>query len=140
MLALQVALASVLAARFEKLLPILTEEPWDIERTIIIALVVLYVVALIAAIGLAAWVYVPRNPKTGKSILIYFEDIASMEYKAFEERAKQVTPDVIEDHLLDQIHRVSKIASVKMRRVHWAFIMSVPSGVLAIVLVAWSSI
>ena len=47
--------------------------------------------------------------------------------------------EVIEGHLLDQIHRVSKIASLKMRRVRWAFLLSAPAGALWIVLLAWGT-
>ena len=76
----------------------------------------LYSFLLVAVVAFAALVYVPINPITGES-LIYFEDIASMDYLLFESRAKDMSPEGIESQLLDQIHRVSRIASVKMRRV-----------------------
>ena len=70
---------------------------------------------------------------------IYFEDISAMDYELFESRAKEMSEDVIESQLLDQIHRVSKIASVKMRRVRWAFLLSAPASALWLVLLAWGT-
>lgn len=138
-LALQIALVGTLAARFEKLLAIFTEGSWDIERAVLLCLIALYVALLITVVVLTARVYMPMNPRTGKS-LIYFEDIASMKYRSFKEQASRMSPNMIEIQLLDQVHRVSKIASVKMHRVRWAFMLSVPASVLAIVLLAWGSI
>ena len=38
-----------------------------------------------------------------------------------------MTPEVIESQLLQQIHTVCSIASVKMRRVRWVYFLAVPS-------------
>ena len=57
----------------------------------------------------------------------------------FEERAKRMTPEGIERQLLDQIYRVSQIASSKMKLVRLAFILSIPAGVLWLGLFAYSS-
>ena len=46
----------------------------------------------------------------------------------------------IESQILDQIHRVSKIASVKMCRVRWAFLLSAPASALWLLLLAWGTI
>ena len=138
-LALQVALVGTLAARFEKLLPVVVAEQWHAERVVLTVLIGLYLVFLISVVVLAALVYMPMNPRTGKS-LIYFEDIASMGYKEFEAQAKGIGAAVIEQHLLDQIHRVSAIASTKMRRVRWAFLLSGPASILWIVLLGWGSV
>ena len=100
---------------------------------------ILYGGFFVAVVVLAARVYMPTSPKTGRSI-IYFRDISSMKYEAFEAQAKEMTPDLIESQLLDQVHRVSQIASKKMRRVWWAFILTGPSGVLWLVLLVWGSI
>ena len=94
---------------------------------------------MIAVIALAALVYMPANPRTGKS-LIYFEDISHMEYGKFEAQAKVMKLDHIESQLLNQIHRVSQIVSKKMYRVRWAFILTGPSGVLWLVLMVWGSV
>ena len=88
--------------------------------------------------GITAWVYMPRSPKTGKS-LIFFEDIANMDFESFGKKAKAVSSDDIEHQLLDQIHRVSKIASTKMCMVRWALWLSVPSLILWIVLLTLSN-
>ena len=138
-LALQFALVGTLAARFEKLQPILVADQWDIEKIVLVALVVLYIVFLVWVVATAAMVYIPIHSRTGKS-LIFFEDVATMEYESFRVQVKEMSLDEVEDQLLDQIYRVSKIASVKMRRVRSAFILSVPSIVLWIVLLAWGSI
>ncbi len=136
-LGLQIALVGTLAARSDKLLNIVMES-WDIESAVLVTLIVLYSIFLVAVVAFAALVYVPMNPRTGKS-LIYFEDIASMDYEHFESRAKDMSTAAIESHLLDQIHRVSKIASVKMWRVRCAFILSAPASVLWTVLLAWGT-
>ncbi len=137
-LALQVALVGTLAARFDKLLSILTRGAFDLEMAILLILLILYAALLIVVVSLASLVYMPRNPKTGRSI-IYFEDIAAMRFDSFEKRAKQMSPEKIELQLLDQVHRVSQIVSSKMRYVRWAFILSLPSIVLWAALLAWGS-
>ena len=77
---LQIALVGTLAARSDKLQAILVKEPWDVESTIIIAVIVLYCFLLVAnGRGSRLSVYVPINPRTDES-LIYFEDIAAMDY------------------------------------------------------------
>ena len=43
-------------------------------------------------IGLAAWVYMPMNAKTGES-LFFFEDIAAMEWEDFQSAARNVSHD-----------------------------------------------
>ena len=62
-----------------------------------------------------------------------------MPYRQFEELSMQMTPEEIERQLLDQIHRVSGIASDKMRRVSWAFASGAISGALGIALLGWGS-
>ena len=137
-LGLQIALVGTLAARSDRLQTILVKEPCDVESIILIAVIVLYSLLLVAVVTFAALVYIPINPRTGESF-IYFEDIASMDYEIFESRAKGMTTELIESHLLDQIHRVSKIASVKMRRVRCAFLLSAPASALWLVLLAWGT-
>ena len=139
LLGLQIALAGTFAARLEKMHAILIAGQCDLETIALYVVISLYAICSVAAVGLAAWVYIPVNPKTGKS-LIYFEDISSMSYESFETQAKGVNNVIIENQLLDQIHRVSQIASAKMRKVRWAFVLTGPSGVLWIVLMVWGSI
>ena len=88
-------------------------------------------------IGLAAWVYMPMNAKTGDS-LIFFEDIAAMEWEDFQSAARNASHDLIERQLLHQIYVVSGVASVKMRRVRWAIRMSLPAILAWFALLAWS--
>ncbi len=137
-LALQIALAGTLAARLENLQPIFVSDECVIRILIWLALG-MYLICAIAAVVLAAWVYIPRNPRLGKS-LIYFEDIASMDATTYLARAKGMSIDMIEEQLLDQIHVVAKIASAKMRSVRWAFLMSAPSGILWLALMVWGSV
>ena len=133
-LAFQIALGGALAARSDKLLNIV--ELSGREGAVLCFLIVAYCVIGIAVVVLAALVYIPINPKTETS-LIYFEDIASMDYERFRSKARDMTDEVIECDLLDQIHRVSKIASVKMCRVRRAFQLSLLASLLWIVLLAW---
>ena len=138
-IALQIALLGVLATRFERLAPIITQCQWDAEVVALVAVVILYSAATIGSIAVAAWVYVPINRKAGGS-LIYFEDIAAMGCQRFKDRSIRMTPEEIEEQLLDQIYRVSGIASDKMRRVRRAFALSGFSGILGIILLGWGSI
>ena len=71
------ALAGTLAVRSDRLASIVTSEPLDAEATVFLVLIGAYGLFLILDIVATALVYVPRNPRTGKS-LIYFEDISAM--------------------------------------------------------------
>ena len=137
-LALQVALVGTLAARVENLWLILAQDPSSAEALVLEGLIALYVAFLIAATVAAASVYLPKNPRTGRS-LIYFEDIGAMPLDSFQEQARQMDVDAIERQLLDQIHAVSQIVSAKMRRVRWAYYLSVPTIVLWVILLAWGA-
>ena len=138
-LALQIALVGTLAVRFERLAPTLMQQAWAIEATVLAGLFFLYGLFFFAVIAFAASVYLPRNPRTGNS-LIYFEDIGAMPLESFQEQARKMSLETIEDQLLSQIHTVSRIASTKMHRVRWAYYLSVPSVVLWVILLAWGSI
>ena len=135
-LALQVALLGALATRFAELYSIIASGPWDLERAAAIGLTIIYIALLALVIGLAAWVYMPMNAKTGDS-LIFFEDIAGMEWADFQSAARNMSHDLIERQLLHQIYVVSGVASVKMRRVRWVIIMSLPAILAWFVLLAW---
>ena len=139
LLALQVALVGTLVARFEKLFGIAWHGPWDVERGMVIALAALFFSCLASVVWLAARVYMPTNPNSGES-LIFFEDVTYMGFGAFENRARNMGPNCIERQLVDQVHRVSKIASVKMCRVRRAFWWSLPATLLWLVLLGWGSI
>ena len=138
-LALQVALAGTLAARMAGLWVILSEPPLGAERIAVAALLGLYVTLLIASMAFAASVYIPRNPRTGRS-LIYFEDVAAMPPDEFEERSRQLDADAMERQLIDQVYAVSGIASTKMHRVRWAYFTGGPSVVLWVLLLARGSV
>ena len=136
-LALQVALVGALATRLAELYFIIASGPWDVERAAAIALTFIYGFLLAIVIGLAAWVYMPMTAKTGDS-LIFFEDIAAMEWEEFQSAARNMSHDLIERQLIHQIYVVSGVASVKMRRVRWAIIMSLPAILAWFALLAWS--
>lgn len=97
------------------------------------------VAALGTAVLLAIKVYIPIGPRTGKSLL-FFEDIAAQDYASFEARAKAMHSAAIERQLLDQVHRVSRIASFKMKWVRRAMWSSVVSSAFWLVLMAWGSL
>lgn len=138
-LALQVALAGTLAARMEGLWAIISANPSGLEAVALSVLLALYGLFLFAAITMAANVYIPRTPRTGKS-LIYFEDIGAMPLNRFEQQAREMGAQAIEEQLLEQIHAVSRVASVKMHRVRLAFYLSGPAVLLWVVLLAWGAI
>ena len=139
MLALQVALLGALATRFEELynMIMMVSGSWDAERAAVICLAIVYGLLLTAVIVLAAWVYLPTNAKTGRS-LIFFEDIAAVGWGEFQSAARNMSHDLIERQLLHQIHVVAGVASVKMRRVRWAIIISLPAILVWFALLAWS--
>lgn len=137
-LGVHIALAGTLVARLDGLSSNIDGFGTLVSATIII-LIALYGAFSAAAVALAALVYVPINPKSGKC-LIYFEDIAGMDYEDFESQAREMDETLIESQLVDQIHRVSRIASLKMRRVRWAFLLSTPTSALWLVLLAWGTI
>ena len=91
-LALQVALLGVLATRLAELYFVIAGGPWDVERAAVIGLTIIYGFLLAIVIGLAAWVYMPMNAKTGES-LFFFEDIAAMEWEDFQSAARNVSHD-----------------------------------------------
>ena len=111
----------------------------DVERVALVVVLGFFVASLLIAGWLAATVYMPRNPRTGKSN-IFFEDIAAMEYTEFESAARNMSSDVMERQLIDQIYRVSRVASIKMKRVRWAIWSSAPAVALGLILLAWSNI
>ena len=138
-LALQIALLGALAARFEKLFLALSVESWNFDEAVLWVVLIAYALCMIATVSMAARVYIPVHPRTGES-LIYFEDIAAMRSGLFAQRAKEMSSDMIEEQLLSQIHTVSRIASLKMRRVRWAFWLSGPSLAFGLILLAWGSV
>ena len=138
-LALQFVLLGALAARLDTLLPLITGTPDGWEGCVAIALGTVYGISLLGAVGLGIWVYIPSMPKSCKS-LIYFADIAAMECPDFIAAAQEMDDAKIERQLLDQIYRVSCIASDKMRRVRrafWCSMLAIGSG---IGLLAWGSV
>ena len=138
-LALQVALVGTLVARIDHLRPIACGENGTAEQVGLISVAALYVVLVLAAAGMAAWVFKPTHGRTCES-LIYFEDIAAISLDTFKGRSKNLSDEEIEDQLLQQVHAVSQIASTKMRRVDCAFVLSGLTVVLWLVLLGWGSI
>ena len=138
-LLVQVALLGTLAARFDHLLPALQKAGWGIDSVILGVLLTVYGILVTASILTAASVYLPRSPRADGS-LIYFEDISAMTFDSFRAKVRQLDSETIEDQLLDQIHRVSTIASAKMNRVRKAYYLSVPLLLLWLGLLAWSSL
>ena len=105
---------------------------------LVIGVTIAYGVLVTAVIVLAAMVYLPMNAKTGRS-LIFFDDIAAMEWGDFQSAARNMSHDLIERQLLHQIYVVARVASVKMRRARWAIIISLPAIAVWFVLLAWSN-
>lgn len=136
---LQIALIGALAFRAAPLVDILKQSHCDVEHVIVLIITIAYGVCSLCSIGFAGWAFFPKTPRTGSS-LIYFEDIASIPYKAFAERSRQLNPTTIEQQLLQQIHQVSKIARKKMNKVKCALILSGVTVVSWAILMGWSSV
>ncbi len=126
-----------LTTRVDKLIAVVASGSSNAEGIAVVLVLVAYTISMASAIGLAVMVYMPRNPKTGRS-LIFFEDIAAMNYTAFETAAMDMSSGLIERQLIDQIYQVSRVASVKMKRVRWAMWLSLPTVVFGFALLAWS--
>lgn len=139
LLAAHVLMAGALATRSGNLWAIATGDAGNIQQVAVIVVVALYLVLLAAAWIKAACVFIPATPKTNQS-LIYFEDIGAMCFEQFADASRQLDDGTIENQLLQQIHAVSGIASRKMRRVRWAFGLSIAAVVVWIGLMAWGSI
>ena len=61
-----------------------------------------------------------------------------MEWADFQSAARNMSHDLIERQLLHQIYVVAGVASLKMRRVRWAIMMSLPAILAWLALLAWS--
>ena len=138
-LALQFLLLGALVTQSESLFSMVAGGAWDLGHLALIAVMLVYALFLLLAVGLGVSVYIPAAPKTGKS-LIYFEDIAALKYDDFKENAQNMDDDTIEEQLISQIYQVSQIVSRKMRLVRVAFWSSAVSTLLGISLLTWASI
>ena len=138
-LALQVAFLGALATRSGELYAIIVCGPWEVERMLMVGVTTAYGSLLIMVIWLAARVYLPINERTGES-LIFFEDIAAMDFQAFQSQARNMSIDLIERQLIDQVYRVSLVASAKMRRVRQAIWLTLPSIGAWLTLLVWSHV
>ena len=137
-LALQFVLAGALATRLlDQLAPAIAKDPVGVVGITVTVVGLAYILSALAAVVLAVLVYAPATPKTGQS-LIYFEDVAGMDCQQFIAAAKAMDAAEIERQLLEQIHRVSRIAHDKMRWVRYAFWCSGLSILTGIILLAVS--
>ena len=135
-LALQFVLAGALATRLlDQVAPAIADNPVGVAGITITVVGLAYILSALAAVVLAVLVYAPATPKTGQS-LIYFEDVAGMDYQQFIAAAMAMDTAEIERQLLEQIYRVSRIASSKMRLVRYAFWLSMVSVLTGITLLA----
>ena len=135
-LALQFVLAGVMATRLlDQLDRAIVDNPVGVAGITVTVAGLAYILSALAAVVLAVLVYAPATPKTGQS-LIYFEDVAGMDGQQFTAAAKAMDTAEIERQLLEQIYRVSRIASSKMRLVRYAFWLSMVSVLTGITLLA----
>ena len=139
MVALHIALIGALTFRSGPLFSILRQCSWDTERIFLVVVVFLYVCFSLCAVVFAGWVFFPRTPRKENS-LIYFEDIAAMNFYTFQYQSKGLDPATIEKELLQQIFEISRIVSKKMHLVKWALIISALSVLSWVYLMVCSSI
>ena len=138
-LALQVVLLGGLGPRYDEIYLLATSGPWFWEGALACILVASYLILLSTVVCLSAMVYMPMSPRTGNS-LIFFEDISAMDFEDFLAKGQAASGDLIETQLLDQIFRVSAVASLKMRRVRWAIMLSLPTILFWLGLLIWSGV
>ena len=133
---LHVALIGALAFRAGPLFNALTPFLWTGCQVSLLIAALLYISFSLGAIWFAGWVFLPKTPQTGKS-LIYFEDIVAMGWESFQSQSQKLVPASIEQQLLRQIFAVSEIASAKMRQVRCALILSGVAIGLWVALLVW---
>ena len=85
-LALQVAFLGALGTLSEELYSLVASGPWDSERVAFIGVAAVYGLLLTMVFLHAVRVYLPMNPRTNRS-LIFFEDIAALEFGNFQSQA-----------------------------------------------------
>ena len=139
LLALQTTLAGITVTQAPKIGSLLEEGNACATRVAALLLLAAYAVPAVASWGWAAWVYMPRARKTGTS-LIYFEDIRHMDKAEFVSCSKTLTDEVLEENLIDQVYRVSTLASDKFRWVRRSIQCGAVALVAWIVLVAWAQL
>ena len=139
MVALHIAFIGALTFRSGQLFRILVQCSWDLERISLVIVVFLYICSSLCAIAFAGLVFFPRTPRKENS-LIYFEDIATMNFDTFQYQSKGLDPATIEKELLQQIFEISRIVSKKMYLVKWALIISIFSVLSWVYLMVCSSI
>ena len=61
-IALQIALVGALATRLDRLLPIVAQGPWCVERISLVIALAFYGIFLCAAVAVGAWVYFRERP------------------------------------------------------------------------------
>ena len=133
---LHVALIGALAFRAGPLFNALTPFLWTGCQVLLLTAALLYISFSLGAVWFAGWVFLPKTPQTGKS-LIYFEDIMAMGWELFQSQSQKLAPASIEQQLLQQIFAVSEIASAKMRRVRCALILSGIAILFWVALLVW---
>ena len=137
LLAGHTAIVGVIATRAVALADIVRDS--NAESFAVCAVALCYIVLTLISAILAGRVFIPISPKIKKS-LIYFEEISSYEYEKFRIASQELDWNKAESELLDQIYRVSRVASKKMFRVRWAYYTAGPATVLWATLLVWSSL
>ena len=143
----QFVMAGVLAILLlDQLDPAITKDPVGTAGIAVTLVGMTYILSALAAVGLVVWVYVPAvsvvrvyppaTTKTDRS-LIYFTDIAELGFQKFIVAARGMDAAEIEPQIQELIYRVSRIASGKMRRVRYAFLLSGVSIITGIILLVW---
>ena len=130
---LNLAFIGAVSTRLSFLVEVLKGFAGCFECLAMTVLILYWLVATASALIFAAFVYIPKNPSAGGSLL-YFEDIAAMDKDGFIDKSKNLKQESLEKELLTQIHIVSGIASTKMCRVKWAFYVSIVSTVLTLLI------
>lgn len=137
LIALQTALAGLLLGQTKQVVALCADTSRHLTPHFVAGLVGIYVFSAVASWIYAARVYVPLTPPAGGS-LIYFEDIRAMARADFKARSASLGPTALEEALLDQIFRVSEIASRKFGWVRTSFQMGALAVFTWAVLLGWA--
>lgn len=137
LIALQTTLAGLLLGQTKQIVALCADTSHAFSPYVVAGLVGIYVFSAVTSWIYAARVYVPLIPPAGGS-LIYFEDIRAMARTDFKARSAGLGPTALEEALLDQIFRVSEIASRKFGWVRTSFQMGALAVLTWAVLLGWA--
>ncbi len=99
-----------------------------------IALLVLFLVAALVTLLRVLMTLTPRLTRQGKPGLIFFGDIASQEYKQWQQRVRVLDPQLLALQVLEQVYVTACIADRKHKHVRQAIRALIVTVLLGLIL------